>query len=165
MKKVIIAIAFIGGAVSGFSQKLGHVDGQAILLQMPERTTAEDSIKEISADYQAALDEMGSDREKRVAEIQQNGQTWPEALLQSKMKGVQDLETNMVDFRSQAEEDLAKLEQTLMKPMVDRAKAAIEAVGKEENFTYVFDSSTGTLLYMNGEDITVKVKAKLGIKS
>jgi outer membrane protein len=81
------------------------------------------------------------------------------------MKGVQDLEQNMVDLRSQAEQDLAGLEQKLMQPMIDRAKKAIEDVGKEESFTYIFDTSTGVLLYMSGEDITPKVKAKLGIKS
>jgi outer membrane protein len=165
MKRIIIAIACIGGALTGFSQKLGHVDGQAILLAMPERTAAEDSIQKISAEYQSALDEMGAEREKRVKEIQDGGKSMPEPLLQSKMKGVQDLEQNMVDFRSQAEQDLAQLEQKLMQPMIDRAKKAIEEVGKEESYTYIFDTSSGVLLYMAGEDVTVKVKAKLGIKS
>ncbi|MEY3399296.1 MAG: hypothetical protein RL220_1890 [Bacteroidota bacterium] len=165
MKKVILIASFAFIALAGFSQKLGHVDGQAILLAMPERIEAEDSIKRVSGDFQTVLDEMAKDREKKIQEIQANEKTWPAPVLQSKMKGVSDLETNMVDFRQQAENDLADLEQKLMQPMIDRAKKAIEDVGKEEGFTYIFDSSTGALLYMGGEDVTPKVKLKLGIKS
>ena len=54
----------------------------------------------------------------------------------------------------------------LMKPLVDRAKKAIEEVAKENGYSYIFDTSTGVgaLLYTpESDDIMPLVKKKLGI--
>jgi Skp family chaperone for outer membrane proteins len=47
--------------------------------------------------------------------------------------------------------------------MIQRVQTAIDEVGKEQKFTYVFDSSTGATLYNGGEDIAPLVRAKLGM--
>ena len=59
--------------------------------------------------------------------------------------------------------DLAQMEQQLLAPMIERVRDAIEAVGKEQGFTYIFDTSTGVTLYNGGEDVTDLVKTKLGM--
>ena len=55
------------------------------------------------------------------------------------------------------------LEQSLLEPMIQRARTAIEEVGAEEGFTYIFDTSTGSTVYNGGEDVLALVKAKLGL--
>jgi len=59
--------------------------------------------------------------------------------------------------------DLAQMEQQLLAPMVERVRKAIEEVGKEQGFTYIFDTSTGVTLYNGGEDVSGLVKTKLGM--
>ena len=51
----------------------------------------------------------------------------------------------------------------LLKPFQEKILEAIKEVGKEFNFTYIFDTSMLTY-YEQGEDISAKVKQKLGIK-
>ena len=47
--------------------------------------------------------------------------------------------------------------------MIERVRKAIEEVGKEQGFTYIFDISTGVTVYNGGEDVTDMVKTKLGM--
>jgi len=54
-------------------------------------------------------------------------------------------------------------EQRKLEPILNKAKDAIESVAKAHNFTYVFDASSGTLLYMGGEDVTKLVCTHLGL--
>ena len=49
-----------------------------------------------------------------------------------------------------------------MKPILDKAKQAIETVAKEQGFVYVLDASS--LIVANGTDLLPAVKTKLGIK-
>ena len=70
----------------------------------------------------------------------------------------------MQEFSVTAQQDLAKLEEELLTPMIDRAKTAIEEVGKENGFTYIFDTSVGATLYNGGEDVMSLVKTKLNIQ-
>ena len=60
---------------------------------------------------------------------------------------------------------LEERQEALLKPIVDRAKKAIEEVGKENGYTYIFDSGIGTVLYsQDSDDIMPLVKKKLGLK-
>jgi len=78
---------------------------------------------------------------------------------------LQDMEQRIGAANEKAQEDLAKLQDELLKPMVDRANGAVKAVAEEGNYTYIFDSSVGIVLYFDkGDDILNKVKAKLGIQ-
>ena len=53
----------------------------------------------------------------------------------------------------------------MLKPIVDRAKKAIEEVGKENGYTYIFDAGVGAVLYsQDSDDIMPLVKKKLGLK-
>jgi outer membrane protein len=56
----------------------------------------------------------------------------------------------------------------MLKPIIDKAKKAVEDVGKEKGLIYVFDVSgeLGTILYHSNESVDVLplAKAKLGIK-
>jgi outer membrane protein len=81
------------------------------------------------------------------------------------VREIQELEQRIQAAQEKAQEDLAKQEEELLKPMVDRANAAIKDVAAANNFTYILDISTGSVLYFDkGEDILALVKAKLGIQ-
>ena len=57
-----------------------------------------------------------------------------------------------------------KKSEDLLKPIRDRIQKAIDDVADENKYDYVFDYSTGFLLYAEKvTDVTSKVKAKLGL--
>ena len=50
-----------------------------------------------------------------------------------------------------------------MKPLVDKAKAAIEKVSNDLGYEYVLDSSAGgSVIIAKGKDIMTEVKRELG---
>ena len=62
-------------------------------------------------------------------------------------------------------QDLAAKEDELTRPIIDRARKAINEVAKEGGYTYIFNASEGLLLYNEGgENIMPMVKKKLGIE-
>ena len=64
-----------------------------------------------------------------------------------------------------AQEQLQNREAELLKPIIDRAKKAIEDVAKEGGYTYILDAGTAAILYsQDSDDIMPLVKKKLGLK-
>ena len=52
--------------------------------------------------------------------------------------------------------------QELLEPILQKARQAIEDVASEGNYTYIFDKSVGSILYVKeSENILDKVKKKL----
>ena len=61
-------------------------------------------------------------------------------------------------------EALQKKQQEIMEPIITKARKAIEDVFNEEGYTYIFDKSSGSILFAKEtEDIMPLVKKKLGI--
>ncbi len=70
----------------------------------------------------------------------------------------------MEQFEQTATQDLQNKELELTTPIIEKAKDAVEAVAKENGYTYMFNSTEGLLLYAEPSDnIMDMVKAKLGI--
>lgn len=132
-------------------------------MAMPERDKAEEQLEQQAAVYQQQLQEMQQELQQKYENYMAKGETWPEAIRKTKEKELNQLQQGLQDFSQTAQQDLAKLEEDLLSPMINRAKEAIEAVGAENGFTYIFDASTGATLFNGGEDVTDLVKAKLGI--
>ena len=83
---------------------------------------------------------------------------------QDKIAEIQGLEQRIATFQQSATTSLQNKEQELLDPMLQKAQEAIDKVAKNGKYTYIFDSSTGVLLYVNdSEDILPKVKKELGL--
>lgn len=163
MRQLFIAMVLAAITLPAAAQKFGHIDSQALLMAMPERDAAEEQLEQQAAMYQQQLQEMQLELQKKYEDYMAKAETWPEAIRKTKEKELNQLQQGLQDFSQTAQQDLAKLEEDLLSPMINRAKEAIEAVGAENGFTYIFDASTGATLFNGGEDVTALVKAKLGI--
>ncbi len=163
--KHILLLAFVAllGMTDAVAQKFGHLDAQDILLTLPERAEAQTSIEAAAAEYETEVSRMQSELETKFADYQAKAATWPDAIRQQKERELQQLDAGLQEFGMTIQNDLAQMEQQLLAPMIQRVRDAIEAVGKEQGFTYIFDTSTGVTLYNGGEDVTDLVKTKLGM--
>lgn len=168
MKKYIlslgIALAACGPLVAQNHLKLGHIDRQALMLMLPERKDAEKKMQDFATTLDNRLKAMGAEYEAKVKDAQGRAATMTQTEQASVMRELQELEERIGNAQEQAKADLAKQEEELLAPMVKRTNDAIKAVADEHTFNYVFDSSTGMVLYFDrGEDLMPLVKAKLNI--
>ena len=67
-------------------------------------------------------------------------------------------------FYQTAEQDIQKKQQEYLAPIQEKMAKAIENVGQEKGFTYIFDSAAMLYIAPEATDIMSDVKAKLGIK-
>jgi outer membrane protein len=169
MRNLIATLCFVA-AIGGTAQaqgtvKLGHIDRQALMLMLPERPAAEKKMQEFAKTLDDRLKAMGQEYQTKVAAAQARADSMTNTEQQVAMREIQELEQRISDAQDKAKEDLSKQENELLAPMVDRTNKAIKEVAAEGKFTYIFDTSTGTVLYSDGgTDIMPLVKAKLGIQ-
>lgn len=163
MKHIILVFATFMSTVA-FGQKLGHINSNELLLAMPERTTVENEIKKYAQELESQLGAMTQEYQAKVKNYQSKEATMTEAIKQDKIKEITNLEDRIGEFQQTAQQDLQAREEKLLKPLIDKAKQAIEDVAKENGYTYIFDSGVGVLLYQKESDnIMPLVKKKLGL--
>lgn len=168
MKQFITAAAFaltmLAPASAQQTLKLGHIDRQKLMLSLPERADAEKRMQDFAKTLDERLKAMGAEYEAKVADAQGRAEAMTQTEKEVAVREIQELEARIKAAQEKAQEDLAKQEEELLRPMVERSNAAINEVAATNNFTYIFDTSTGFVLYFDkGEDIMPLVKAKLGI--
>jgi len=162
----LLVVVFLGFSLSAQNKiKLAHVNSNDLMMMMP----GIDSVQKSIQDYAKRLDDDGkamlAEYEKKVIDFQNNQATMSQSLQQVRMKEIQDLEARIRAFEELAQEELQTKQETLLRPIVDKARAAIAEVAKEQGYTYVFDSALGVLLYSDDSDNIIElVKKKLGIK-
>lgn len=164
--KLLILAAMLSVCGSLFAQqKIGHINSNELLLAMPERNTIETEIRAYATQLENQLLAMQKELETKYQEFQASQETMSEAIRTVKLQEMNDLETRLKDFQATAQEDLTKKEKELSDPLVNKAKAAIEKVAKENGYNYILDSGVGIILYMeDSDDITGLVKKELGLE-
>ena len=163
MKKAILffaMVAFVGlGQV--MAQKFGHINSQELLELMPEMKEAESKLANLAKEMESSLQSMSSEYQTKLAEYQSKQSTLSETQRELMESEITDLGTRIQNFQVSAEQRVAKKRQEWLQPILDKAKGAIEEVGNENGFTYIFDSSVGVTLYENGENVLGLVKKKM----
>jgi outer membrane protein len=165
MKK-LLTLTFIALAFSAFSQiKLGHINSAELMQQMPEVEQAQQQLQTESRELEAVLRTMSTDYENLINEFQANQQQMTELIRNTRIRAIQDLESRIQDFRQDADRRMSEMQSNLFTPIIEKAHNAIKDVAKENKYSYIFDTSGGTLLYaIESDDVMELVKKKLNLK-
>ena len=163
MKKILLLSLTLLISISSFSQnKFGYIDSQELLLLMPERKTAEEEVQTLAKSLESQLQAMTAEYQQSVQEYQANEATYTDLVKQDKVTEITGLEQRIQSFQQNAQQALQSKEQELLEPILQKARQAIEDVASEGDYTYIFDKSVGSILYVKeSENILEKVKKKL----
>ncbi len=151
--------------VSPTVMKLATVNVQELFDAMPEKATAEASLKNASDKYQAEYKTIQDEFNKKYADYQAlaNDAATPQTIKERRMQELQENDQKIQSFQRQAKLDLDELRKNLTAPIYAKIQKAVEAVGNEEGFTYIIDTSDNRVVFRGAGaiDVTAKVKAKL----
>lgn len=170
MKKTLIAMVVcmltLGGtAMAQKNVKLGHINSNDLMQIMPGRDSAQTVLQGEVAELEETLKSMQAEAEKRYNDYVANQAGWTDLIRQTKQREIQDMASRIEEFQQNAQKQLQEREAELLKPIIDRAKKAIEEVAKEGGYTYILDAGTAAVLYsQDSDDIMPQVKKKLGLK-
>ena len=145
------------------SHKLGYIDFQELMQQMPEYKKANSDMEAYGKQLEDELKKMSAELEKKGDEYQKQEPKMADAIKEMKQKELRDMQSRIQGFQQSAQQDVRKKEESLLKPIIEKAKKGISDVAKENNFYYVFDSSPGSpiLFKPESEDMMNLVKKKL----
>lgn len=168
MRKYILTLCVLVAASTALraqsTVKVGHIDRQALMLMLPERKAAETKMQDFAKTLDDRLKAMAQEYQNKVTDANARAESMTKTEQQMVMRELQELEQRISDAQDKAKEDLAQQEGELLEPMLKRTNKAIEDVASEGRFTYILDTSTGTVIYSGGgTDIMPLVKAKLQI--
>ena len=145
--------------------KIDTVNVQELFDAMPEKATAEASLKNASDKYQAEYKTIQDEFNKKYADYQAlaNDAATPQTIKERRMQELQENDQKIQTFQRQAKLDLDELRKNLTAPIYAKIQKAVEAVGNEEGITYIIDTSDNRVVFRGAGaiDVTAKVKAKL----
>jgi outer membrane protein len=154
-------------ATSGFAQtsaKFGYIDSNEILTLMPETDSLQGELKAYADFLDQQMSTMAMEYQTKVTQYQENYNTMSDLIRQTKEKEITDLQARIQAFQASADQDLGAKQAELFNPLIEKIKNAINEVGKENGYTYIFDVGTGALVYYEmGDNVLPLVKQKLGI--
>jgi len=160
---LLIAVFTLGFVSMTNAQKVGHVNFEKLIAEMPETQTLKLEMEKLGKTYQDEISGMEktieATRQKYVAES--NTQT-----NETNDKRVQELQQEAAKIeqaRKFAYQDMQKRQNDGLQPIIEKAQKAIEEVAASKSVLYVLDASVGKgLLVQKGEDLFGAVKTKLG---
>tara|TARA_Y100001968_G_scaffold279688_1_gene275771 strand:+ start:459 stop:956 length:498 start_codon:yes stop_codon:yes gene_type:complete len=165
MKKILLLLSIILFTENINAQnKFGYIDSQELLILMPERKKAEEEVQNFAKSLESQLTSMTGEYQQSVQEYQTNEATYTDLVKQDKIAEITALEQRIQAFQQNAQQSLQAKEQELLEPILNKARKAIEDVAKEGNYTYIFDKSVGSILYVKeSENILSLVKKKMNL--
>ena len=161
---LLVAFFISTAAFAQTNAKFGYIDSNQILAEMPETDSLQKELKNYADYLDQQMQTMAMEYQKKVQDYQQNVAGMSDLIRQTKEKEITDLQQRIQAFQASADQDLANKQSELFNPLIERIKNAINEVGKENGYNYIFDVGTGALVYYQGDNVLDMVKKKLGIK-
>ena len=154
---------FVSGAFA--QQKYGHINSNDILEAMPEYKQLNATLESKKNQYSAQLQKMYADYQQKSEEVNKYGAAMMDAVREERLKEIESLQQRIATFQETANGDIDKLQVKLMQPLNDKYLKIVQAVAKENSYTYIFDLASGSVVYHpeNSGDVTDLVKKKMGI--
>jgi len=158
---ILVATIFTANA-----QKIGYLQAGFILADMPE-VKAADSQLEAFAKQMRNKDSLMvvafQAKYQEAAKQKQEGTAAP-VELEKKGKELEGERAQIEKFEQDMNQQVQDKRKELYQPIIEKVNVAINAIAKEQSFTYIIDASSNVLLYADEKnDIGPLVRAKLGL--
>jgi len=159
---LLIAILTLGFNTVQAQVKVGHISTDLLISLMPETIALNAELEKLSKTYESELKAEEAKLEAKLKKYQAEQASQTDEVNQQRGVEVQQDQQNLYQASQVAREDITKKRNEKLKPILEKAKKAIDEIATEQGYTYVLEAST--LIVANGTDLLSTVKAKLGIQ-
>ena len=160
IKYVVVASIMIAG-MGLKAQKLGHVNSQVIMQELPDYESARKDLESFNSDLTKELEMYQKLIVEFAQDYEQNKNGMSEDTRKRKETDLMERQQNYEKKAYEAQTSLQQKEQELLQQIMIKVNTAVKEVAEKEGYDYVYEVTT--LLYAGGEDISDKVRKKLGI--
>ncbi|OGU46447.1 MAG: hypothetical protein A3G43_05415 [Ignavibacteria bacterium RIFCSPLOWO2_12_FULL_56_21] len=163
-----IAVCVMVGTASAQAIKVAYVNSATILRELPEAQQVQKELEDQVKAWQDELEKMGQLLQTEYEDYQKKQALLDPTTKAAKEKSLQDLQQRAREYNAQKfdtrDGEAVKLRERKLQPIQDKVLKAIEAVAREDGFSFVFDkiSEATILLYADVKyDLTYKVIDRL----
>jgi Skp family chaperone for outer membrane proteins len=164
---VLLTLLLFGalGVLQAAELKIAYVNSDRILEEYDEAKEAQNKLdieaRKLEGEYRQMLAKLDS----LSQEYKRQQVIMSEARRAEKEKEIETLQRSIQDFQVKKlgpEGEIYKKQAELVGPVLEKIKAIIEKVGKENKYDYIFDTVAGNILYAHpAHDLTDKVLYEL----
>lgn len=172
IRNFMMAVAFAIGAttMATAQSKVAHINSQKLLSEMPEMKSAQAQLQKLEQSYSKDIEASLKEYQSKVTAFQTEVNALTEdqlrsrqAELEKKGKDLETMQNNIRQAQQTAAQDLQKKQESLLAPLYEKARKAVEKVAKAQGFQYVLDSTQpGSVIFAEGKDLFNDVKKELG---
>jgi outer membrane protein len=161
---VLVALLFSGSFIQAQQPlKIGYVDSQVILTQLPEAIKAQGDLDALTNKWTAQIDSMTKELQESYADYQKQQGTMKEDKKQQVQQQLVEKQQTIEGFRrqkfAQGQGEIYKENEKIFAPIKEKIYKTISDVAKKEGMQFVFDK-TGDVLLLYADssfDITYQV--------
>ncbi|MES2566349.1 MAG: OmpH family outer membrane protein [Bacteroidota bacterium] len=156
MKKTILTsvIIFLVSTIS-FAQKIGYVDTEYILSNIPEYKAAQAEVDKVSVDWQKEIEAKYSEIDKLYKIYQAESVLLTDDMKKKRENEIINKEKEVKELQKQrfgVDGELFTKRMELVKPIQDKVYNAVKTVAEKSGLAFIFDKSGQlSLLYSNSK--------------
>ncbi len=156
MKKLILSlVAIVLTTTFAFAQKIGYVDSDYILSNIPEYKAAQAEIDKISVDWQKEIEAKYAEIDKLYKIYQAESVLLTDDMKKKRENEIINKEKEVKDLQKQrfgVDGELFTKRMELVKPIQDKVYNAVKQVAERGGLAFIFDKAGQvSLLYSNSK--------------
>lgn len=160
MKKLVLMLMLLA-PMTMMAQKFGKVNTQTIMQALPDVAKANGELEALQKQKDNELKAMQEEFQRKADEYQKGASTMNATAKQQKETELQGFQQKIQQAYQDGQQELQKKSNELMQPIVAKVRAAIDAVGKAGNYTYIFEEGAAIYTGSNVLDVTKEVQSKI----
>jgi len=163
LKSTLAILVFLITVTVTAQSKVAHIDSQQLISEMPEVVNAQKELERIQKTYTTEIESSIKEYQTKFQTYTADAENQTEVTNAARQKELAGMEQNINQFRETAGQDIQKKQAELMRPLIDKARAAIQKIAKQQGFDYVLDAAPGgSVIMAEGKDLMADVKKELG---
>jgi outer membrane protein len=170
MKKIIIISALlITSSISIAQLKIGYIDSDSIMDNLPDVQDARQKLDASIQEWQTELNKLEADWKAKYDDYEKRKLIMTDQTRAETEAALVQLETQIAQYREKkfgTNGELFQKQDELMKPVQNKIFVALKEIAEKEDYDYVFDRSGDIMILFAKEkyDLTAQVLEKLKLK-
>lgn len=162
---LVAGCLLFAGNMAEAQSKIGHINFNQLIDQMPQTKDIQKQIQDYQKTFVDQLTSLNNELQANAQAYDAKRASMTDAARTAKEAELQDQNKRLQDFQTSARQKVDQKSNELSKPLLDKARGAVQQVAKEKGYGYVIDTSqTELLVSPPTDDLMASVKAKLGLK-
>lgn len=170
MKKLlVISFLLITFSISFAQLKIGYIDSDAIMDNLPDVQDARQKLDASIQEWQTELNKLEADWKAKYDDYEKRKLIMTDQTRAETEAALVQLETQIAQYREKkfgTNGELFQKQDELMKPVQNKIFGALKEIAEAENYDFVFDRSGDIMILFAKEkyDLTSQVLEKLKLK-